>query len=124
MRPVDWVGSAYKDFCAFPPEVQDIMGFALHLAQAGGLHADAKVLKGFGGAGVLEIVEVHRGDTFRAVYTVRFERAVYVLHAFQKKSKSGIKTPAEDLDLIKRRLKAAEADHHRRLLEQGGEAKT
>lgn len=119
MRPVDWVGSAYKDFRGFPDEVQDVMGFALHLAQVGGMHADAKVLKGFGGAGVLEIVEDQRGDTFRAVYTVRFELAVYVLHAFQKKSKSGIKTPAEDMDLIRRRLKAAEADHQRRLLEQG-----
>lgn len=119
MRPVDWVGSAYKDFRAFPGEVQDVMGFALHLAQAGGMHMDAKVLKGFGGAGVLEIVEDHRGDTFRAVYTVRFELAVYVLHAFQKKSKSGIKTPAEDMELIRRRLRVAEADHQRRLLEQG-----
>lgn len=119
MRPVDWVGSAYKDFCVFPADVQDVMGFALHLAQAGGIHPDAKVLKGFGGAGVLEVVKDHRGDTFRTVYTVRFELAVYVLHAFQKKSKSGIKTPAEDMDLIRRRLKAAEGDHQRRLLEQG-----
>lgn len=80
------------------------------------MHPDAKVLKGFGGAGVLEIVEDFRGDTFRAVYTVRFPSAVYVLHAFQKKSKSGIKTPTEDMDLIRRRLREAEADHNYRLL--------
>jgi phage-related protein len=81
----------------------------LHIAQTGGKHRDAKPLKGFGGAGVLEVVSDHVGDTFRAVYSVRFESAVYVLHAFQKKSKSGRSTAAADMDLIARRLKTAEA---------------
>lgn len=87
------------------------MGFALYLAQTGEKHLAAKPLKGFGGAGVLEVVEDHDGDTFRAVYTVKFASAVYVLHAFQKKSKSGIKTPQTDIDLIKQRLKFAEQMH-------------
>ena len=87
------------------------MGYALYQAQIGLKQDSAKPLKGFGGAGVLEIVANHVGDTFRAVYTVKFATAIYVLHAFQKKSKSGIKTPTEDLDLIQRRLKAAEADY-------------
>ena len=84
------------------------MGFALHFAQAGGKHADAKPLKGFVGADVLEIVEDHDGDSYRAVYTVRFAGAIYVLHAFQKKSKGGIKTPAKEIELVKKRLKRAE----------------
>ncbi len=83
------------------------MGFALHLAQAGGKHVDTKPLRGFGGGRVLEIVEEHAGDTYRGVYTVRFEAAVYVLHAFQKKSKRGIETAKRDIDLIKERLKRA-----------------
>lgn len=88
------------------------MGYALFLAQTGKMHGDAKPLKGFGGAGVLEVVEDHQGDTYRAVYTVRFEEAVYVLHAFQKKSKQGRKTPPQEIEMVRRRLKAAE-DHHR-----------
>jgi phage-related protein len=91
------------------------MGYALYRAQVGSKHENAKPLKGFGGAGVLEIVADHVGDTFRAVYTVKFATAVYVLHAFQKKSKAGIKTPAEDLELIRRRLKVAEADYKDRM---------
>lgn len=87
------------------------MGFALYLAQTGEKHLATKPLKGFGGAGVLEVVEDHDGDTFRAVYTVKFASAVYVLHAFQKKSKSGIKTLQTDIDLIKQRLKLAEQIH-------------
>lgn len=87
------------------------MGFALYLAQTGEKHMAVKPLKGFGGAGVLEVVEDHDGDTFRAVYTVKFSSAVYVLHAFQKKSKSGIKTPQTDIDLIRQRLKLAELMH-------------
>jgi len=87
------------------------IGFALSFAQNGQKHPSAKPLKGFKGAGVLEIVEDHRGDTFRAVYTVRFAHAVYVLHVFKKKSKSGIKTPQHELDLIARRLRSAEADY-------------
>ena len=87
------------------------MGFALFQAQTGGKHIDAKPLKGFGGAGILEIVEAHAGSAFRAVYTVRFTGALYVLHAFQKKSKSGIKTAQSDLEQIRRRLKAAEVHY-------------
>jgi len=110
VKPVSWIGSSYKDFRAFPDAVQDAMGYALYQAQIGLKHSSAKPLKGFGGAGVLEIVAGHVGETFRAVYTVKFASTIYVLHAFQKKSKSGIKTPTEDLELIQRRLKAAEAD--------------
>ena len=87
------------------------MGFALYQARVGAWHTAMKVMKGFDGAGVVELVESHQGDTYRAVYTVRFSEAVYVLHSFQKKSKSGIKTPAQDLDMIKSRLKIAEARH-------------
>lgn len=94
---------------ALPEEVQRVMGFALHQAQAGEKHPAAKALRGFGGRGVLEVVERHDGDTFRAVYTVRLERAVYVLHCFQKKAKRGIATPKVELDLIRRRLREAEA---------------
>lgn len=110
-NPVHWIASSYKDFREFPEAVQDAMGYALYQAQIGEKHASAKPLKGFGGAGVLEIVSAHIGDTFRTVYTVKFTHAVYVLHAFQKKSKSGSKTPSEDLELIRRRLKAAEDDY-------------
>lgn len=109
-KPVKWVASAKRDLDAMPADVKDVFGHAIDLAQAGGKHVDAKPLSGFGSAGVLEVVEDHRGDTFRAVYTVRFAGWVYVLHCFQKKSKSGIKTPQADLDLIKVRLKAAEQD--------------
>lgn len=115
LKPVDWIGSSYKDFRAFPDEVQDHMGFALYQAQKGAKHEDAKPLKGFGGAGVLEIVSDHVGDTFRAVYTVKFATAIYVLHAFQKKSKTGSKTPASDMELIAQRLKVAEADYKAQL---------
>lgn len=110
-KPVSWIGSSYKDFPAFPEPVQDAMGYALYQAQIGKKHGSAKPLKGFGGAGGLEIVSDHVGDTFRAVYTVNFATTIYVLHAFQKKSKSGTKTPAEDLKLIQRRLKAADTDY-------------
>ena len=92
-----------------PEDVIDVFGFALHLAQAGKKHDQAKPLKGFGGAGVLEVVEDHLGNTYRAVYTVKIADAVYVLHCFQKKSKQGIETPKHDLDLIRERLKAAQA---------------
>ena len=115
VKPVSWIGSSYKDFRKFPDPVQDSMGYALYQAQIGLTHGSAKPLKGFGGAGVLELVADHVGDTFRAVYTVKFATAIYVLHAFQKKSKSGIKTPTEDMELILRRLKAAEADYKMQL---------
>ena len=106
-KPLLWVGSSKKDLQAMPDEVQDSFGYALHLAQTGAKHAHAKPLKGFGSAGVLEVVESEAGSTYRAVYTVKVAAAVYVLHCFQKKSASGIATPKPDLDLIRDRLKAA-----------------
>lgn len=109
IKPLRWVGASKKDLLAMPDDVIDVFGFALHLAQAGKKHDQAKPLKGFGGAGVLEVVEDHLGDTYRAVYTVKIADAVYVLHCFQKKSKQGIETPKHDLDLIRERLKAAQA---------------
>jgi len=109
LRPLHWIGSAKKDLLAMPDEVQQVFGFALYQAQIGLLHPDAKPLKGFGSAGVLEIVEDWRGDAYRAVYTVRFADAVYVLHCFQKKSKRGIGTPKKEMDLIRERLRQAEA---------------
>jgi len=113
MKPVWWMGSSRKDLYACPDAVQDTIGFALYLAQIGGKHDQAKPLKGFGGAGVLEVVEDHDGDTYRAVYTVRFANAIYVLHVFQKKSKPGVATPKADLDLIKKRLRDAAEDAKR-----------
>ena len=110
-KPVQWVGSSKSDLKRFPDPVQDRMGFAIYQAQAGLRYRNAKPLKGFG-SGVLEVVARHDGDTFRAVYTVRFETAVYVLHAFQKKARRGIATPKQDLDLVRRRLKVAE-QHYR-----------
>lgn len=107
MKPLLWVGSSKKDLLAMPGEVQDIFGFALHQAQDGGKHPQAKPLKGFSGAGVLEVVEDYDGDTYRAVYTVKFEGAIYALHCFQKKSTKGVETPKHDLDLIKSRLQSA-----------------
>lgn len=113
-KPLLWIGQSKKDFLAFPTDVHDVIGYALHQAQTGGKHVSAKPLKGFKGGGVLEVVEDHDGDTYRAVYTVKFEGAVYVLHAFQKKSKKGIETPRHEVELIKRRLNIAEADHAER----------
>ena len=118
-KPLKWVGSAKRDLDGMPGDVQDVFGHAIDLAQAGGKHPDAKALSGFGSAGVLEVVEDFRSDTFRAVYTVKFAGWVYVLHCFQKKSKSGIKTPKEDLDLIKARLKAAAQDFEAWQAKQG-----
>ncbi len=106
-----------KDVRKFPQDVQDVVVSALDEAKEGGKHQDAKPLKGFTGAGVLEVVDDDDGDTYRAVYTVRLSEAVYVLHAFKKKSTKGIKTPKRDIDLIKTRLKAAE-DHNAELKAQ------
>lgn len=92
-----------------PEAVIDVFGFALHLAQSGRKHEQAKPLKGFGGASVLEVMEDHVGGTFRAVYTVKIDHAVYVLHCFQKKSKRGIETPKQEMDIVRERLKAAQA---------------
>jgi len=110
-KPVKWVGSAKKDLDKMPADVQDVFGHAVDLAKAGGKHPDAKPFRGHGSGGVMEVVEDYSGDTYRAVYTVRLESWVYVVHCFQKKSVSGIKTPQPDLDLIDQRLKAAAADH-------------
>lgn len=113
IKPVVWIGSARADLASFPEDVKDAIGYALYIAQRGGKHADATPLRGFGGAGVLEIVEDHAGDTYRAVYTVRLAGRIYVLHVFQKKSKAGIKTPKPDIELIKSRIKRAEEEHAR-----------
>lgn len=113
-RPVLWVGSSRRDLRGFPREVRRDIGQALYSAQEGETDPSAKPLRGFGGGSVLEIVADHRGDTWRAVYTVRFSEAIYVLHAFQKKSKRGTATPKKDMDLIHRRLTEAERLHGER----------
>jgi phage-related protein len=107
LKPLEWIGSSKKGLLALPDEVVDVFGYALFLAQAGRKHAQAKALQGFGAADVLEVVEDWRGNAYRAVYTVRFEGRVYVLHVFQKKSKSGRATPKPDVNLIRERLKLA-----------------
>jgi phage-related protein len=112
-KPLDWVGSSKKDFIGFPGPVKDEIGNALGLAQFGGKHPSAKPWKGQG-SGVFEVVEDHDGDTYRAVYTVRFKEVVYVLHAFQKKSPKRVKTARPDIDLIERRLKIAQQDYEAR----------
>ena len=111
VKRIDFIGSSKRDIREFPEEVKDDIGYALFEVQKGGKPASAKPLKGFSGAGVLEIIENFDGDTYRAVYTVKFQKVVYVLHCFQKKSKHGIKTPQHDIDLIKQRLKIAEEDY-------------
>ena len=118
-KPLKWIGSSKRDLDAMPEDVKDMFGHAIDLAQVGGKHQDAKTMSGFGSAGILEIVEVFRGNTFRAVYTVKFAGWVYVLHCFQKKSKSGIKTPKEDMHLINLRLKAARQDYEAWQSQQG-----
>lgn len=112
-NPLDWVGSSKKDFLDFPSAVKDEMGAALGVAQLGGKHPSAKPWKGQG-PGVLEIVEDHAGNAYRAIYTVRFREIIYVLHAFQKKSPKGIKTPLADIELVERRLKVAQQDYEAR----------
>jgi len=108
-KPLLWIGSSKKDLMALPINVRKFFGHALDFAQHGDQHAAAKELKGFGGAGVLEVVEDDAGGTYRAVYTVKFAEAVFVLHCFQKKSKSAITTPKADMEIIRARLKTAEA---------------
>ena len=118
-KPLVWVGSTLRDLQRFPAAVQRTMGFALHLAQAGEKHPDAKPLKGFGGAGVLEALDDHDGDTFRVVYTVRLAGRVYALHAFQKKSKHGIATPPKEIAKVRERLREAELIHQAWLESKG-----
>ena len=112
-KPLAWVGSSKKDFLGFPEPVKDEMGNALGVAQFGGRHPSAKPWKGQG-PGVFELVEDHDGDTYRAVYTVRFQEVVYVLHAFQKKSPNRIRTAQLDIDMVERRLKVAQQDYQLR----------
>jgi phage-related protein len=111
IKPIVWVGSSRSDLASFPDDVKDAIGYALYIAQCGGKHSDAKPLHGFGGASILEIVEDYAGDTYRAVYTVRLAGRIYILHAFQKKSRTGIKTPKAEIELIRSRLKRAEEEH-------------
>ena len=113
-----------KDLKSFPPEVKAEVGHVLYAAQQGATDPAAKPLKGFGGVSVMEIVAPFDGNTWRAVYTVRFRGFVYVLHAFQKKSKSGIATPKKDIDLIQQRLAAAERDYRERQNEHEDQKKT
>jgi phage-related protein len=107
-KPVEWIGSSKDDVREFPKDVRRVMGQAIDDAQSGDEHPSAKALKGFGGRGVLEIVDDYDGDTYRAVYTVKFAGVVYVLHAFQKKSKTGRATPQHEIALVRSRLKRAE----------------
>ena len=108
MKPLFWVASSKKDLREMPPGVVDVIGYALYMAQSGNKHKQAKPLKGFGSAGVLEVVEDFDGSTYRAVYTVRFSNGVYVLHCFQKKSRKGIETSKAHKDMIEGRLKLAQ----------------
>jgi phage-related protein len=110
-RPLFWIGSSKRDLLDLPEEVVKTFGFALGLAQNGQKHHKAKPMKGYGAAGVLEVVEDHRGNTYRAVYTVRFEKAIYSLHVFQKKSTRGIATPRHEIELINQRMKQAQAHY-------------
>ncbi|MFN7850811.1 MAG: type II toxin-antitoxin system RelE/ParE family toxin [Dolichospermum sp.] len=105
------MASTLNDLKKFPEDVQDVMGYALDLAQHGQKHPNAKPLHGFSGAGVLEIVDDFDGDTYRAIYTVKFEGVIYLLHSFQKKSKHGIATPKQDIELVKKRLKIAQENY-------------
>jgi phage-related protein len=113
-RPLIWMGSSRRDLRSFPRQVRRDIGHALYAAQQGETDPAAKPLKGFSGRSVLEIIADYHGDTWRAVYTVRFPEAVYVLHAFQKKSKKGIGTPKQDMDLLHQRLGEAERLHRER----------
>jgi phage-related protein len=114
LKPVRWVGSSRRDLRGFPAPVRRDIGQALYAAQWGEEYPCVKALQGFGGRSVLEIVAPYAGDTYRAVYTVRFKDAIYVLHAFQKKSKRSVSTPKKEIDLIKQRLAAAEQDYRER----------
>lgn len=110
-RIVEYVGSSDKDLGKLDPEVQEVFLHAIEMARIGLKHENAKIMRGFHGASVLEVVEDYMSDTYRAVYTVRFEKAVYVLHVFKKKSKKGAETPKPDVDLIKHRIKTAETHY-------------
>jgi phage-related protein len=113
-KPLEWIGRAHDELLALPVPIRRAIGYALRFAQAGVKPDHVKPLRGFNGAGVLEVMEDHDGDTYRAVYTVKLADVVYVLHCFQKKSKSGIGTPKPTMDLIRQRLRAAETLHQQR----------
>ena len=119
-KPLTWVGSSKRDYLRFSEQVQDDLGYALYVAQMGARPTGAKPLKGFKGAGILELVEDHAGNTYRAVYTVSFAERVYVLRAFQKKAKRGIATPKSEIRLVEQRLRAAEDDYRQRHATQEG----
>lgn len=121
-KPCIFVGASRREMKALPDEVRGEFGHALHEAQRGAEPASAKALKGFGGRGVLELIEDFDGNTYRAVYTVRFAGTVYVLRAFQKKAKAGIATPKSEIELVKTRLRAAEADYKERVKAGGGKS--
>ncbi len=110
-KPLHWIGSSKDDIRKMPENVKDVFGFAIDRAQIGGKHLDAKPLRGFSGSGVVEVIATEEGSAYRAVYTVKFKSAVYVLHVFQKKSKKGISTPIKEIAKIKSRLKVAEIHH-------------
>jgi phage-related protein len=114
LKPIRWVGTSLRDLRSFPASVRIDIGHALFTAQEGKTDPAAKPLKGFGGASVFEIVASHHGNAWRAVYTVRFQDAIYVLHVFQKKSTKGIATPAREIELIRKRLAEAERDYRER----------
>ncbi len=117
-KQAEWIGSSKRDLASLPQDIKRTMGYALRIAQLGGQHEDTKVLKGFHGADVIEILEDDKAGTYRGVYTVRFPKALFILHVFQKKSKSGIATPKKDMDLIKSRLKLAEAIYKEKYLKR------
>jgi phage-related protein len=123
IKPLIWIGRARADLSAFPEDVKDSIGFALYMAQQGSKHINAKPLRGFRGASVLEIVDDYAGETYRLVYTVQFTGRIYALHAFHKKSKTGIKTPKSELDLIQARLRQAMEEHARWLEHQRGKSR-
>jgi phage-related protein len=117
VKALEWMGTSREDLKQFPREVQADIGYALHQAEIGGQSPHAKIMQGFGGGTVLEIVDRFQTDTYRAVYTVRFSDVIYVLHCFQKKAKRGAQTPQSEIEAVKRNLKRAE-EQHRRYLEK------
>jgi phage-related protein len=122
-KPLAWIGSSKEDLLDLPRKVQREVGYALYLAQTGLEHTNVKPLTGFGGRGVLEVVEDDAGGTYRAVYTVKYKEAIYILHAFQKKSKKGRETPKEEMEIVKKRLKIAEQKHEEWLKKVSDEKK-
>ena len=117
-KPLIWIASSKKDLADLPEDIIDEFGYGFHLAQHGQQHDSAKIMKGFGGAGVLELIENDAAGTYRAVYTIQMKNAVFVLHVFQKKSKHGIATPQKDIDLIKQRLKQAQIMYNELYMEK------